>query len=276
MEIIIQPHRGFFELDFRELWSYRDLYTLFVKRDLITQYKQTILGPVWFIVQPALTTALYIFVFGGIAGISTDGLPKSLFYLSGIVCWQYFADSIQKTASTFITHQAIFGKVYFPRLLVPLASVSSNLIRMGIHFILFWVVYVFYVLSGVQVKPTIYVLLFPLLLVLLAGLSLGFGILVASLTVRYRDLTNLVGFFIQLWMYSTPVIYPLSTLPEQYSVIVTINPVTPVVETFRLATMGVGMLNWNSLIYSFTLMVVLLGLSVLVFNKVQRTFMDTV
>lgn len=273
---IIKPKNRLLEVDFREIWHYRDLYAMFVKRDIITQYKQTILGPTWFFIQPALTTIMYMIVFAGIAGISTDGLPEPLFYLAGIVTWQYFSDCLTKTSATFTTHQGIFGKVYFPRLIVPLATVTSNLLRMGIQLLLFVVVYLYYVLTGVQVAPTFYLLLLPLLVVMLAGLSLGFGIIISSMTTKYRDLTILFSFIVQLWMYATPVIYPLSTMSEQRQSLMALNPVTSIVETFRVATMGVGTFSWNHLVYSFVFMVVLLTLGIVVFNKVQRSFMDTV
>lgn len=273
---IIKPKNRLLEVDFREIWHYRDLYAMFVKRDIITQYKQTILGPTWFFIQPALTTIMYMIVFAGIAGISTDGLPEPLFYLAGIVTWQYFSDCLTKTSATFTTHQGIFGKVYFPRLIVPLATVTSNLLRMGIQLLLFVAVYLYYVLTGVQVAPTFYLLLLPLLVVMLAGLSLGFGIIISSMTTKYRDLTILFSFIVQLWMYATPVIYPLSTMSEQRQSLMALNPVTSIVETFRVATMGVGTFSWNHLVYSFVFMVVLLTLGIVVFNKVQRSFMDTV
>ncbi len=273
---IIKPKNKLFEVDFRELWHYRDLFAMFVKRDIITQYKQTILGPAWFFIQPALTTVMYMIVFGGIAGISTDGLPQPMFYLAGIVCWQYFADCLNKTSSTFTNNQAIFGKVYFPRLIVPFSTVASNLVRMGIQFLLFLVVYAWYIFTGVHISPNIYVLLLPLLILMLAGLSLGFGIIISSLTTKYRDLTILFTFVVQLWMYATPVIYPLSTMSPKRQWIMALNPVTSIVETFKYGTMGVGTFSWNMLAYSFCFMLVLLVIGVIVFNKVQRSFMDTV
>jgi lipopolysaccharide transport system permease protein len=249
---------------------------MFVKKDIITQYKQTILGPAWFFIQPALTTIMYMVVFGGIAKISTDGLPQPLFYLAGIVCWQYFADCLNKTSATFTTNQHIFGKVYFPRMIVPLATVTSNLVRMGIQFLLFIAVYIYYFISGVAVAPNIYILLLPLLVIMLAGLSLGFGVIISSLTTKYRDLTILFTFIVQLWMYATPVIYPLSTMPADKQWIMAINPVTSIIETFKFSLMGVGTFSWGMLAYSFVFMIVLMGIGIVVFNKVQRSFMDTV
>ena len=273
---IIKPKNKLFEVDFGEIWRYRDLYSMFVKRDIITQYKQTVLGPAWFFIQPALTTIMYMVVFGGIAGISTDGLPQPLFYLAGIVFWQYFSDCLNKTSSTFTANQAIFGKVYFPRMIVPLATVTSNLVRMGIQFLLFIAVYIYYAVLGVGVAPNIYILLIPLLILMLAGLALGFGIIVSSLTTKYRDLTILFTFFVSLWMYATPVIYPLSTMSENRQWIMALNPVTGIMEAFKYGALGVGTFSWGMLAYSFGFMVVLLALGIVVFNKVQRSFMDTV
>ena len=273
---VIKPKNKLFEVDFKEIWRYRDLYSMFVKRDIITQYKQTILGPTWFFIQPALTTIMYMVVFGGIAGISTDGLPQPLFYLAGIVFWQYFSDCLNKTSSTFTTNQAIFGKVYFPRMIVPLATVTSNLVRMGIQFLLFIAVYIYYIIIGVDVAPNIYILLLPLLIIMLAGLALGFGIIVSSLTTKYRDLTILFTFFVSLWMYATPVIYPLSTMSPERQWIMALNPVTGIMEAFKYGALGVGTFDWGMLSYSFGFMVVLLAIGIVVFNKVQRSFMDTV
>lgn len=273
---IIKPKNKLFDVDFKELWQYRDLFSMFVKRDIITQYKQTILGPAWFFIQPALTTIMYMVVFGGIAKISTDNLPQPMFYLAGIVCWQYFSDCLNKTSSTFTANQGIFGKVYFPRLIVPLSTVASNLVRMGIQFLLFVAVYVYYLIMGVHVAPNVYILLLPVLILMLAGLSLGFGIIISSMTTKYRDLTILFTFIVGLWMYATPIIYPLSTMSPKRQWIMALNPVTSIVETFKYGTMGVGTFSWMQLSYSFGFMVVLLGIGIVVFNKVQRSFMDTV
>lgn len=273
---IIKPKNKLLQVDFGEIWQYRDLLSLFVKRDIVTQYKQTVLGPAWYFIQPALTTIMYMVVFGGIANISTDGLPQPMFYLAGIVCWQYFADCLNKTSSTFTANQGIFGKVYFPRLIMPLATVSSNLVRLGIQFVLFLAVYIYFLFLKVDVAPNIYVLLIPVLIIMLAGLALGFGIIISSMTTKYRDLTILFTFVVQLWMYATPVIYPLSTMSPKMQTIMSLNPVTSIVETFKYGTMGVGTFSWISLIYSFAFMNVLLAVGVLVFNKVQHSFMDTV
>ena len=274
---LIEPKTSLLSVDFKEIWRYRDLYSMFVKRDIITQYKQTILGPAWFFIQPLLTMVMYMIVFGGIAGISTDGLPQALFYLAGILCWQYFADCLNKTSSTFTTNQNIFGKVYFPRLIVPLATVSSNLVRLFIQLFLFVVVYVYYLVVGVDVAPNWYVLLFPVLVLMLAGLALGFGIIISSMTTKYRDLTILFTFVVQLWMYATPIIYPLSTITNTtVRTVMLLNPITSIVETFKYGALGIGSFSWGALGYSFGFMVVLLAVGIVVFNKVQRSFMDTV
>jgi lipopolysaccharide transport system permease protein len=273
---VIKPKNKLLEVNFGELWQYRDLLTMFVKRDIVTEYKQTILGPVWYFVQPALTTIMYMIIFGSIAKISTDGLPQPMFYLAGIVCWQYFADCLNKTSATFTVNQKIFGKVYFPRLIVPLSTVTSNLVRMGIQFLLFIAVYLYFIIAGVKVAPNIYALLIPVLIIMLAGLALGFGILISSLTTKYRDLTILFTFIVQLWMYATPVIYPLSVMSPQRQWIMALNPVTSIIETFKYGTMGIGTFSWGSLAYSFVFMLGLLAVGVVVFNKVQRSFMDTV
>lgn len=275
---LIKPKNKLLEVDFKEIWNYRDLLSMFVKRDIVTQYKQTILGPLWFFVQPALTTIMYMVVFGGIAKISTDGLPQPLFYLAGIVLWGYFSDCLNKTSNVFITNQAIFGKVYFPRLIVPLSTVVSNLLRMGIQFLLFIAVYIYFAWwQGISISPNIYALLFPILIIMLAGLSLGFGVIISSMTTKYRDLTILFSFFVQLWMYATPVIYPLSTITnEKLRLIMSLNPLTSIFEAFKYGMLGVGEFSWLALAYSFVFMMVLIAIGVVIFNKVQRSFMDTV
>ena len=272
----IKPQNRLLDIDFKEIWRYRDLWQMYVKRDIITSYKQTILGPAWFFIQPAITTLMYMIVFGGIAGISTDGLPQPLFYLAGICMWNYFSECLNRTSSTFTTNADIFGKVYFPRLIVPLATVSSSLIRMAIQLLLFIVVYIFYLIKGANIHPNIYILLLPALIVIMAGLALGFGILISSLTTKYRDLTLLFGFIVQLWMYATPVIYPLSMMSAKRQWIMALNPLTSIVEAFKYGTMGVGTFSWGMLEYSFVFMIVLLAIGIVVFNKVQRSFMDTV
>ena len=275
---VIKPRESLLDVDFKEIWKYRDLWSLFVKRDIITQYKQTVLGPLWYFVQPIMTTIMYMVVFGGIAGISTDGLPQALFYLSGICMWQYFSECMTKTSNTFVSNAGVFGKVYFPRLIVPLSTVTSNLIRFGIQFMLFLVVYVYYVVfTDVNVGPNLYALLFPVLVLMLAGLGLGFGILFSSMTTKYRDLTLLLGFFVHLWMYATPVIYPLSMITnEKLKLVMLLNPLTGILEAFKYGILGTGSFSWMALGYSFLFMVALLALGIVVFNRVQRSFMDTV
>ena len=274
----ICPKDKLLSVDFKEIWRYRDLMMLFVKRNIITQYKQTILGPLWYVIQPLMTTVMYMVVFGGIAKISTDGLPQPLFYLAGISFWQYFADCLTKTSNTFVNNAGIFGKVYFPRLVTPLSDVISNLVRFGIQFGLFLVVYLYYVIfTDVAIQPNLYALMFPVLVVMLAGLALGFGILFSSMTTKYRDLQLLLSFFVSLWMYATPVIYPLSTITnEKLRLVMQLNPLTGIVEFFKYGMLGVGNHDWWMLGYSFGFMVVLLAIGIVVFNKVQKSFMDTV
>lgn len=274
----ICPKDNLLSVDFKEIWRYRDLMMLFVKRNIITQYKQTILGPLWYVIQPLMTTIMYMVVFGGIAKISTDGLPQPLFYLAGISFWQYFSDCLTKTSNTFVNNASIFGKVYFPRLVTPLSDVISNLVRFGIQFGLFLVVYAYYALfTDVQIHTNWYALMFPILVLMLAGLALGFGILFSSMTTKYRDLQLLLGFFVSLWMYVTPVIYPLSTINnETLRLVMQLNPLTGIVEFFKYGMLGVGNHEWWMLGYSFGFMVVLLAIGIVVFNKVQKSFMDTV
>ena len=276
---IIKPRERLLQVDLKELWRYRDLTSLFVRRNITTQYKQTILGPLWYIIQPVMTVVMYMVVFGGIAKIPTDGLPQPLFYLSGICLWQYFNDCLTKTSSTFTANAGIFGKVYFPRMVVPISTVVSNLLRFGIQLGLFLVVYAIYQLFIIpgQIHTNWYALLIPLLIVMLAGLALGFGILFSSMTTKYRDMTLLLHYFIRLWMYATPVIYPLSTITNaKLRFVMSLNPLTGIVEAFKYGMLGEGQFSWGMLGYSFAFMVVLLTVGVVIFNRVQRTFMDTV
>jgi ABC-type polysaccharide/polyol phosphate export systems, permease component len=273
---VIKPQSGLFEIDFKEIIRYKDLWRMLVKRNIVTQYKQTILGPLWFFINPALTTIMYMVVFGGIAGISTDGLPQPLFYLAGICLWNYFSGCLNSTSSTFTANANIFGKVYFPRLVMPLSTVTSSLFTLGIQFLLFIAVYLYYIFSGVQVAPNIYILLLPVLILMLAGLSLGFGIIISSMTTKYRDLSIFFTFVVQLWMYATPIIYPLSVMSETKQWIAAINPLTSIVEAFRYASLGIGTFNWMQLGYSFVFMCVVLGIGIVMFNRIQKSFMDTV
>lgn len=276
----IKPQGGLFEINFKEIWRYRDLLMLFIKRDLVTVYKQTILGPAWFVIQPIFTTIMYVFVFGEVAGIGTGTIPQPLFYLSGIALWNYFSTCLNKTSSTFITNQGIFGKVYFPRLIIPLSVITSNLVRFFIQLVLLTAVYLFYaVYVGLPIRPNVFLLLFPLLIIMMAGISLGIGILISSLTTKYRDLSMFFSFFVGLWMYATPVIYPLNMVENRepwMADLLQINPLTPIFETFKFAAFGEGLFTWSGLAYSFGFMLVLMGIGIVVFNRVQRSFMDTV
>lgn len=274
----IKPKNKLLSVDFKEIWRYRDLCLLFVKRNIITQYKQTILGPLWYFIQPIMTTIMYMVVFGGIAKISTDGLPQPLFYLAGISFWQYFADCLGKCSNTFVSNAGIFGKVYFPRLISPLSDVISNLVRFSIQFGLFLIIYCYYqFFTDAPIHTNWYVLLLPLLIVMLAGLALGFGVLFSSMTTKYRDLQLLLSFFVSLWMYATPVIYPLSTITnDKIRLVMMLNPLTGIVEFFKYGMLGVGCHEWWMLGYSFGFMCLLLSVGIVVFNKVQKTFMDTI
>lgn len=275
-DLVIKPQSGWLSLNLGDVYRYKDLLLMFVKRDVITVYKQTILGPIWFILQPILTTAIYMLVFGNIAGISTDGLPQPLFYLSGIVIWNYFAESFNTTSKTFIENANIFGKVYFPRLILPLAKVTSGLIKFVIQFAFFMALFAYFMFTGSAIHPTIYILVTPLLVLMMAGLGLGFGIIFTSLTTKYRDLVFLIQFGVQLLMYATPVIYPVSSIPEKYKMLIMANPITSIVESFRFAFLGTGNFSWWHLGYSFGFMVVVLLVGIVIFNRVERTFMDTV
>ncbi|MEO6693750.1 MAG: ABC transporter permease [Ignavibacteria bacterium] len=272
----IKPVSGWFNFHLKDVWRYRDLLFMFVRRDFVAVYKQTILGPFWFFLQPILTTITFTIVFGNIAKIPTDGIPPILFYMSGIVCWGYFADCLTRTSSTFITNANIFGKVYFPRLVSPLSNIISLLLKFGIQIFLFICFLIYYKIQGLNVNFNIYMLLVPYLIFLMAGLGLGFGIIVSSLTTKYRDLTFLISFGVQLLMYATPVIYPLSALPEKYRWIVLANPMTAIVDTFRFAFLQAGQFNPGNLIYSTIFMIVVLSIGIVVFNRVEKTFMDTV
>ena len=275
--MVITPHQKLWSVDFKEIWRYRDLIELFVRRNIVVQYKQTILGPLWYIIQPLLTVIMNMVVFGGIAKMSTDGVPQAIFYMAGNVCWFYFSDCLNQTSSTFTANQAMFGKVYFPRLVVPIATVLSNLLRFGIQIGLFVAFYLYFFLSGSDICPNWAILLVPVFVLMIAGLGLGFGILVSSMTTKYRDLTILFTFIVQLWMYATPIVYPISMVTnETLRTIIMANPMTSIIEAFKYATLGQGYFSWLALGYSFAFMTILLIFGVVVFNKVQRSFMDTV
>ena len=273
----IRPHERLWHIDLGEIWRYRDLIELFVKRNIVVQYKQTILGPLWYLIQPILTVIMNMVVFGGIAKMSTDGMPQALFYMAGNICWFYFSDCLNQTSSTFTANQQMFGKVYFPRLVVPIAVVISNLLRFAIQAALFVVLYLYFFMGGAPIVPNWAILLTPVFIVMLAGLGLGFGILFSSLTTKYRDFTILFTFIVQLWMYATPIVYPLSMVEDgTLRTLILANPMTSIIEAFKYATLGQGYFSWLALGYSFLFMSVLLLFSIVIFNKVQRNFMDTV
>lgn len=274
--MIIRPRRPWLDLRMGELWRARDLIMLFVRRDFVAVYKQTILGPLWYIIQPLLTTITFTIIFGRVAQLPTDGLPQFLFYMSGTVIWGYFAMCLNKTSNTFVTNRNLFGKVYFPRLAVPISIAISNLVTFGIQFLFFLGFVLFFWIAGANVQPNAAAALTPLLVLMMAGLGLGFGIIVSSMTTRYRDLTQLVAFGVQLLMYATPVIYPISAVPERYRPLIAVNPLTPIIETFRYSYLGAGTVTWGGLLYSFSFMVVVLLIGLLLFNRIEQTFMDTV
>ena len=278
-EEIIKPNSSLLELNLKEIWKYKDLLFLFVRRDFVSVYKQTVLGPLWFIIQPIFTTLVFTVVFGQLASIPTDGLPQLLFYMCGITCWNYFAECVTKTSNTFVTNSAIFGKVYFPRLILPISIIITNLLKFGIQFLLFIAVLIYYLYNSSNIEPNLYILILPLLLFIMAALGLGFGIIISSLTTKYRDFQFLISFGIQLFMYATPIVYPLSLAKEKlgtYSWIATANPMTSIIETMKFAFLGEGVFSWYNLVYSLIFSLVLLFLGVIVFNKVEKTFMDTV
>lgn len=274
--MIIRPQRHWLDLRLGELWQARELVMLFVWRDFVSVYKQTILGPLWYLIQPLLTTITFTVIFGRIAKLPTDGLPQMLFYMSGTVIWSYFAACLTKTSNTFVANAGIFGKVYFPRLTVPLSILISNLVALAIQLGLFLAFLVYFALAGAAVQPNWWALLTPVLVLVMAGLGLGFGIIVSSLTTRYRDLQYLVTFGVQLLMYATPVVYPLSTVSGKFRWLILANPMTPIVESFRFAFLGAGTVGGWHLLYSAAFMLAVLLIGVLIFSQVERTFMDTV
>jgi lipopolysaccharide transport system permease protein len=272
---VIRPHRKWFDLKLGQLWRYRDLVLLFVRRDFVSLYKQTILGPLWYLIQPLLTTITFTVVFGNIAKLPTDGLPQFLFYMAGTTVWTYFATCLTKTSDTFVANANLFGKVYFPRLAVPVSILISNLIAFGIQFVFFLAFMVYFALRGSPVHPSPYILLTPVLLLMMAGLGLGFGLIVSALTTKYRDLRFLVQFGVQLLMYATPVVYSISSIPARFRPFIMANPMTPVIESFRFAFLGGGAVNLGGLAYSFAFMVVIVAIGAVIFNRVEATFVDT-
>ena len=272
----IKAENSLLSVNFKELWHYRDLLLMIVKRDFITFYKQTILGPIWFFIQPILTMAIYVVLFGQVAKLSTDGVPKIAFYLSGIIIWNYFSDALTKTSTVFKDNAAMFGKVYFPRLIMPFAIVVSGLMKFAIQFGLFMLVVLYFTFIAKTIHPNLWVLATPLLILLMAAFALGLGMIFSSLTTKYKDLVFLLAFGIQLFMYATPVIYPMSILPQKYKAIVMANPLTGIFECFRYGYLGSGDFKPSSLILSTVSIIVLLSIGVIVFNKVEKSFMDTV
>ncbi len=275
-DIIIRPKTNLFDINLNELLRFKDLLFMFVKRDVVTVYKQTILGPIWFFVQPLLQMLTFLVVFSKVAQLSTDQVPAPLFYLSGIVIWNYFSECLMQTANTFSENADMFGKVYFPRLITPLSKVISGLLKFGIQFLIFVFIYIMYVFFTDSVKPTVHILFFPLLVILMAGIGLGFGLIFSALTTKYRDLKFLLQFGIQLVMYATPVIYPISSIPEKYKIYFFFNPLTHIIESFKYLFFNIGELNVYGLLYSSVFALVVLFFGVLIFNKTEKIFMDTV
>ncbi len=273
---VIKPQDGFLKLNLKDLWKYRDLIKMFIIRDFVTFYKQTILGPLWFIIQPVFTALMFTFVFGTVAKMPTDNIPPMLFYMAGVVNWAYFSECLTKTSETFISNTSIFGKVYFPRLSVPIAVVLTSMLRYFIQFTIFIVVYFIFIYRGASIHPNWMVFLTPLLLLYMALLSLGFGIWISSLTTKYRDLRFALPFFVQLWMYATPVVYPLSLIPDKYKAFLLINPIVPVIEIFRKGFLGAGTVDLFHIIISVIITFFIVFSGIVIFNRIERTFMDTV
>ena len=276
-DLVIKPRKKLLDIDFKGIWQYRDLFRMFVKRDIITVYKQTILGPLWFFFQPVFTTVMYMFVFATLAGISTGGIPQALFYMSGTLLWNYFNACFTTGQNTFTGNQGIFSKVYFPRLVAPLAGITSGFIKALIQTLPLIVVYIYYVIDGEPIHLTWEFLLTPVLFVLIALMGLGCGLIISALTVRYRDLNNLVTFGLQLWMYSTPVIYPVSISGDRtLTAFLKGNPLQGIFTDFRYMLTGIGEMDWWGLLYSFVFTIAILFLGIIIFNRQERTFMDTI
>ena len=277
-DIVIRPQSKWLDLRLKELWTYKDLLFLFVKRDFIAVYKQTILGPLWFFIQPILTTLMMYLIFAKLGGISTDKVPAPLFYMAGLTIWNYFAESMTKTSDTFIKNQNIFGKVFFPRLIVPLSVIISNLLKFGIQFVLLLLVwgYYYFIDKNEFVNPNNTLLLIPVLVALMAGLSLGFGILFSSITTKYKDMNFLLLFGVQLLMYASSVVIPISMVGPKYEWLFRLNPMVNIIEAFKYAFLGEGGFDWMWLGYSASFMTVLLFFGIIIFNRVEKSFMDTV
>ena len=272
---VISSEHSLFKLNLREVWDYRDLVYMFVKRDFVSSFKQTILGPLWFFINPIFTTVVYLIVFGNIANLSTDGAPKILFYLAGVTLWNYFSSSLGGTSNVFVGNAGIFGKVYFPRLVMPITIVISNLMRFGVQFLLFLVVFFYYWYKG-EVTPNWWVLFTPIFILMMSLFALGVGMIFSSLTTKYRDLSMLLTFGISLYMYATPVIYPTSMLSAKIQPYAKYNPLTGIFEGFKYAWMGVGEFHPIMLVYSSVIILILLAIGTVIFNKVEKGFMDTV
>lgn len=272
---VIVPKTKWFDFHLKEVLRYRDLIFLFVKRNFVSQYKQTILGPAWALIQPLLTTVVFTVVFGNIAGLAAEGAPSFLFFMCGNIAWSYFSGCLTATANTFTGNSGVFGKVYFPRLVSPISTVLTNLISFVIQFFMFLVFLVIYWIRG-EVQPTLYALMLPLLLLHMAMLSLGVGIIISSLTTKYRDLKMLVGFGVSLWMYGTPVAYDIGIIPEKYMSLYMLNPMTPIINTFRQAFLGLGSFDLPHYLISWFVTVIVLFVGLTLFNRVEKTFMDTV
>ena len=273
----IKPKDKLFNLDLGGVWSKRYLLWLFIKRDILVQFKQTIFGLAWYFISPLVSTAIYIIIFSRVAGIPTDGIPEPLFYLSGQCLWNYFSKCLTNVSSTFTSNAGLFGKVYFPRLIMPISQVVSHLFRFSIQLTLFVIVYVIYAVKGVDIAPNIYLLMFPVLVLMIGGLAMGLGLIVTSMTTKYRDLNNFFGLFVSLWMYATPIVYPMSVIEnETLKNIMRLNPLTSIVEAFKYGTMGAGEFSWGWLAYSFGFIMVLLLLGMLMFNRKQKLFIDTI
>ena len=276
-DLVIRPKATVFDLHLQDIWKYRDLLLLFVKRDFVTQYKQTVLGPLWHIIQPILTTFVFLLIFGRIAHIPTDGIQPVLFYMSGITLWNYFSACLSSTSNTFIVNASIFGKIYFPRLVIPLSVVLSNLIRLGIQFGLLFFTMIWYHFHGYPVQLGLSWFWIPVLVMLMAGIGLGLGIIISSLTTKYRDLAILMTFIVQLWMYVTPIGYPMSYLEHsKYKLIISMNPLSSIVEAFRYALFHKGSFDGLALLYSFVFMILSLFIGLIIFSRIERSFMDTV
>ena len=276
-DIIITPKTNFLNLDMHEAWKYKDLLTMYIKRDIVTLYKQTILGPVWYLIQPLFTTIMYMFVFGGLAGISTGGVPQAVFYLSGILMWNYFTACFNQNSNVLAANASIFGKVYFPRLIIPLAGMTSSLVTFGIQALLLITVYLYYLFTGAPLCPQWELLLFPVFLLLIALTAMSWGMIISSLTVKYRDLNMLVGFGISLLMYATPIIYPMSlTESKSYGWIIRANPLSGVFESWRYSITGIGSMDWTGILYCLGCLVVTMFVGLLLFSRAERNFIDTV